>query len=434
MANLKFSFTLSAPSRPKGILCVVVGYKGSSQGRKSYVIDGLSSPDFRLWDNKNQRFFDKTDTGKANNPILDALKVLCNELLDNSLINTPDQFINALKTNKNPIITLGDYIRTLIDQMKNGTNDKKPSRNYQLYTNLLHKLEIEQRVQYDGKNCDLINIPIEKVDNKHFIQFSKFVRWLPKNEGKTNYLKLMRLFKQVHTKACEEELNDHTLRYPYAKNAPTINNTFTTKKPSLTTKQYKEFIKLDVKTLPKSGTLTYKLMEMYQDYCIFLYETKMRPADVTKAKVQNIITDDGKKYYRYVPEKKKNYSAEKNKNIIVRTPLNDTALQIIDKYKGMSEHGYIFPFSMNNYDWDMSDAKDWNKWNNRKTRLQEMINNWLRDKVIKAMNLDIPLTLYTFRHSTFTHACRAKGADLMKIALEGGTSILMLQNHYVDAR
>lgn len=87
---------------------------------------------------------------------------------------------------------------------------------------------------------------------------------------------------------------------------------------------------------------------------------------------------------------------------------------------------------MNEYKWDMLNAKSWNKWNNRKSRLQEMINKWLREKVAKALNWDIVPHLYTFRHSTLTHACMTEGANYMRIALDGGTSPNMLQNHYVS--
>lgn len=52
----RYTLTPSAPSRSKGVLCVVAAYKGESQGRKTYPIDGLTSPDFRYWDRKTQRF------------------------------------------------------------------------------------------------------------------------------------------------------------------------------------------------------------------------------------------------------------------------------------------------------------------------------------------------------------------------------------------
>lgn len=431
--EIYFKLTPSAPSRPKGVLCVVVGYKGTPQGRKSHVIDGLTAPDFRYWDKKAQRFTSGTDTARANNPVLDDICKRCDELLDNPAITSTSEFKDALDSGVTPskVATLGDFLKTLIDEMRDGTNNKRPSKNYQCYLNLLHKLEKEKETQYKGKVSDLITVPIAEIDNKCFIQFSNFILSLSDDEGRTNYLNIMKLFKQVHTKAYERELTDTTLRFKYTENAPLLPDEYTEKSPSLTPEQYAQFVTLNVSTLSKSGALSYELMQLYKDYCVFLYETKMRPVDVTHAHTDNIVTIDSKQFYRYTPEKKKN-NKQTDKAKTVYAPLSDEALSIIAKYKGKSSQGYIFPFSMNEYNWDMMNAESWNKWNNRKARLQEMINKWLREKVAKALNWDIVPHLYTFRHSTLTHACMSEGANFMLIALNGGTSIEMLQKHYVS--
>lgn len=431
--GLRYTLTQSAPSRPKGVLCVVVGYKGTPQGRKSYIIDGLTSPDFRYWDKKAQRFTSGTDTAKENNPVLEDISKRCDELLGNSAITSPSEFIEVLKSGITPsdVISLGDFLHTLIDEMKNGTNNKRPSKNYQCYINLLHKLEKEKTAQYNGKVSDLINVPIAEINNKCFIQFSNFILSLSDDEGRTNYLNIMKLFKQVHTKAYDRELTDTVLRFKYTDCAPLLPDEYGEKPPSLTPEQYAQFVAFDVRTLRKSGSLNYELMEMYKDFCVFLYETKMRPVDVTRAHTDNIVEIDGQLFYRYTPEKKKN-NHQKNKNKITSARLNDVALSIIVKYKGKSSQGYIFPFSLNEYNWDMMNAISWNKWNRRKARLQEMINKWLREKVAKALNWNIVPNLYTFRHSTLTHACMSEGANLMRIALDAGTSIEMLQKYYVS--
>ena len=429
--EIYYKLTPSAPSRPKGILCVVVGYRGTPQGRKSNPIDGLTSPDFRYWDKKAQRFTTGTDTARANNPVLEAICERCDELLNNSAITSPSEFVDALKSGHtaSEVITLGSFLRSLIDEMRNGTNNKRPSKTYQPYINLLHKLEREQTAQYEGKSLDLINVPIADVDNKCFIQFSNFVLSLSDDEGKSNYLNIMKLFKQTHKKAFDRELTDTVLRFNYIDNAPLCPDEDNEKSPSLTPQQYAQFVALDVRTLPKSGTLSYELMQMYKDFCVFLYETKLRPVDVTRAHTDNIVTVNGAKFLKYTPEKKKN---NKQKDKTVYAPLSYVALSIIAKYDGKSSQGYIFPFSLNEYKWDMLNAKSWNKWNNRKARLQEMINKWLREKVAKALNWDIVPHLYTFRHSTLTHACMSEGANWGIIALNGGTSIDMLQRHYVS--
>ncbi len=435
MANeIRYSLTTSADRRTADpTLYVCVAYKGSSNGRKYFTIQGLIAPDFHYWDKKTQRFSSGTDTAKANNPILEKLCKLCEELLNNSAITNPSEFVEALKRGCAPddVLTLGSFLREVIDDMRNGTNNKLPSKNYQTYLNLLHKLEKEEKAQYKGKVRNLINVPMAEVDDDCFIQFGEFILSLSADEGRTNYLNIMKLFKQVHTKAYKIRKTDTVLRYPYADYAPR-NNKKKIKRTALTIEQYNKFVALDVTTLPKCGTLTYELMQLYKDYCIFLCEMFSRPVDVTCAHSTNIVAINGKNFLSYIPTKKKN-NKQDDEDKMVYAPITDTAMRIINKYKGQSSQGYIFPFSMNEYKWDMTNAKDWNRWQNRKQRLQEMINSWLRNKVAKVIGMNFPLTLYVFRHSAFTHACMAKGMErnsIINIAKNGGTSIDMIDKHY----
>lgn len=420
MANkgLRYTLTPSAPGKAKGVLCVVIGYKGQSNGRKRFPIDGITNPNYEFWDKKAKRFKDGTDTARANNPVLDTVCNLCDELLANSLITTPQQFLDALELGvaPNDVLTLGGFLSQLIDEMRNVTN-KRPSRNYQTYINLLHKLEREG---------ELINVPLRDINNSHFIQFSNYLLSLADDEGKSNYCNLMKYFKQVHKKAFERELNDNALRFKYTDNAPLTDDV--EKLPSLTLEQYAQFCELDLSTIPQSGVNADFYKELYHDVCMFLYELHTRPVDFIRAHTDNIVTVNGRKYYKYVPEKKKNY---KERDKVVYAPLSEKALQIIAKYKGKSSKGYIFPFSLNEYDWDYTNAQSWNKWNNRKNRALEMVRVWLK-KVQKVLQLDFDLTLYTFRRSALTHACMAENANLMQIALSGGTSVDMLQKHYVS--
>lgn len=155
---------------------------------------------------------------------------------------------------------------------------------------------------------------------------------------------------------------------------------------------------------------------------------KMRPVDALKANVKNIVTRNGKQYIKYVAEKKKN-SKEKNKTTYA--PITPKALEIITYYQSQSSKGYIFPFSLNEYDWDYNNAVSWNKWNNRKQRAIDMVNQWLK-KVTVTLGIDFPMICYTFRHSTLSHACMAENANYMQIALEAATSPDMLLKHYVS--
>ena len=434
--NLRYSLTTSAPGASKGVLCVVVSSKGHTQ-RKSYRVESISDSDLRFWDKKAQRFYTGTDVARALNPTLDALCALCDELLDNSAVTTPKEFVDALRNGAAPsdVITFGDFLRSLIDDMRNGANNKRPSRNYQPYRNLLHKLEKEKTASYKGKKLDIIDVPLSNVDNKCFIQFSDFLLSLSDEDGRTNYMRLMKLFKTVHKKAFERELTSTALRYNFAEYAPLHYVEDAEKAPSFTPEQYAQFLALDVRKLNLSKHCKrqrdYELMQMYKDYCIFLYEMQMRPADVSRAQLNNIEEINGVKYLRYVPEKKKNYNGA-IRNKITYTRITARALKIIEKYKRCSSQGYIFPFSANECNWDELNATEWNIYNTRLAKQQERINYWLRNIVADALGWDIKLTLYTFRHSSLTHACMSTNANWGVVALNAGTSIDMLQKHYVS--
>lgn len=351
--------------------------------------------------------------------MLDKVEALCESLAGNPQIKTPQEFIEAFVkgTAPKPIETFGDFLRSFIDSLKRGVNNKRPSKSYQVYANLLHKLEGEG---------DIINVPVNEISNTHFIQFSNFLLSLSWKEGKCNYANLMARFKQIQRMAYNLEMNDNILRFQYMKNAPYKGPQ--EKKEALTESQYDEFQNLDLKKIPYRGPKSMFYKELYRDFCIFLYETKMRPVDVIKSMLDQVyIAKNGKPYLKYVPEKKKN---SRERNVITKTPLTKKALEIMGKYKGKSKKGYILPFSMNDHEWDLKDARSWNKWCDRKDYTMGQINTWLK-KIAKEMKLDFNLTTYTFRRSALTHAC-ARGDNALMIALEAGTSVNMLQKHYVS--
>lgn len=112
------------------------------------------------------------------------------------------------KVEAKPALTLGAFVQSLITAGRT-ERIKNPSKNYQKYINLLHKLELEGVI---------INKPLSEICNRDFIDFGIFILYkLTKKEGQGNYLNVMKLFKAVHNIAVSRELNEHNLRYPYKK-------------------------------------------------------------------------------------------------------------------------------------------------------------------------------------------------------------------------
>ena len=415
MAHLHFSFTFKGK-----LFCLCCTVKGTSI-RHYKEVSGefeLTNPDFNYWDSKTQRFVEPSlDAISNNNKLCVMLKHyqdFYSEALKHNIIPDGKSLFTleaeSHNNNKEQQETLEDFIQRTIDEKKNNQN-KKPSKSYQLYITLLHKL------QQEGK---ILKKNVQAINNQDFISFGDFIlNRLSVSEGRYNYLKLMKMFKAVHSIAYSRGINSNILCYNYIKDAPTKNygeRTF------LTEEQIIQFCLLDLSCVTLKCTDSISRKELYRDFCIFLYETKMRPCDVLKLK----STDIAGNTITYIPEKKKNYMEERKKT--VRTCLTMRARAIYLKYRGLSSEGYVFPFSMNNQYWDFSDAGSWNRWNNRKQKTLEDINSFLH-KVEPMLGVQ-HITLYTFRHSAFTNAINSPGCNLLKLAKEGGTSIKMLEEHY----
>lgn len=405
---LNLSFTFKGKT-----FCLCVTQRGTSN-RNFKKIEGLINPNFQCWDRKRQAFYEATEDAIHNNNVLQQMKEpyqrLINQYNPQSAIELFALYDKDIKGEIKPVRTLGDFVEALINAGKKA-QIKNPAKTYQQKINLLHKLQQEGQI---------INKPIEDIDNKDFIAFGKFILGLPKNKGQSNFINIMKYFKEVHSIAVSQELNDHILKYKYTKDAPVKKSK---EKFAFTNRQYQKFVELDLNKIPQSGCNPSYYKELYRDFCILMYETMMRPVDALRLHTSNI---KGNKI-TYVVEKKKNYQDERKSK--VTTKIKPNTQRIIAKYKGKSTKGYIFPFAVNEHDWDFTNSDSWNKWNNRKQKQLEDVNTFLH-KVEKIMGINDTITNYSFRHTAFTHAVNKPNANLMLIAKEGGTSVKMLEQHY----
>ena len=417
MANSIITVTFAKGRNNLGIdLVVRTKYENGKDVRHYKRVENLENPNLNSWDKKTARFTDVTLEAVHNNELLAKLISQYQEFIKTGVFEDGKQLL-AHDLNK-PVqtytpVTLGEFLKELIQKMKT-ESVKMPSKNYQCYITLLHKLELEKQV---------INTPLNEFDNKAFKKFAAFIL----NElGGVNYLSLMVRLKSTLNKAREILEDVPNITYAFRKDAPRDAEKDAKEAKEgvnvLSTKQYENFCKLDLSTVPHSNNSQLQFMELYRDFCIFLYETKSRPVDVIKMKLENIHGDR----LIYFATKKKNYLDSKG---VIDTEITPIARKIIQKYKGQSSKGYIFPFAMNEYDWIFKDSKSFNKWNNRKAATLERINKFLHKTgvILKANDL----TSYVFRHSTFTHKLNA-GMNVYKLAKEGGTSPEILFSHYYN--
>lgn len=421
MAN---NINLSFSNEKKGFFLRITE-KGKSNGLRAKV-KNLRNPNFDCWDKKRQKFVEASTDAIHNNSVLREMLCKYQTVLNTCNPQSPAELKQLVETGEKveaiKPVTLGSYLESLIHSMKTETS-QMPSKNYQCYINLLHKLEEADR-RNDCFHYNLLSVPVNEVTDTHFEQFGKYVRTALKG---VNYMGLMKLFHATFVKAKEARLTQNELTYKYRKDKPKDMEKAVEKAVKgvnvLTVPQYKKFVSMDLSKVPCGNKVQIRHMELYRDFCIFLYETKMRPCDLVKLHTSEIKGDR----IIYCATKKKNYTDEKNS--LVNTALTPTAKEIMKKYKGQSGQGYVFPFAMNEYHWDFKKHESFNRWYNKERRTLQSINHFL-NKVAEILKVE-ELTTYTFRHSTFTHKIQV-GANIMQLAKEGGTSVSMLEKHYYN--
>lgn len=425
-SNLLLSYAMR-----NGRFSICATVKGTSK-RNYKEIKTLVNPNFSVWDSRSQVFCEMTDEAIVNNQILLETKRYYQRIIDlhnpdgRELFEFPPYDVRHIfqskiaaqnsNINENGVcLSLGAYLQQLIHELK-FSESQVPSKNYQNYITFLHKLEQEGKI---------INVPIAQINDTHFEEFGNYIIRFLKG---VNYIGLMKRFQATINRAKKAKLTSATLTFPYMSRCPrkkvdfdkVINGV-----PVLTTQQYKKFLKMDLRKVAIMGPRPLYYAELYRDFCVFLYEMKMRPCDVILLR----YSDFRKGVMSIFNKKKMNY--HNSQMALQINPLTPKAKEIIQKYQGHSTKGYVFPFMMNEHDWDIYDPISYNKWNNRKQATFERINRFLK-KVQVELGVEESLTLYTFRHTAFTHEINQKKKNLIQIAKEGGTSVDMLEKHYYN--
>lgn len=412
------TITLTFCKEKKGFY-LVIRKQGESNGLRAKV-QNLRNPNFECWDKEKQLFMEASTDAIHNNNVLAEMRGKYLTVLETCHPSSPAALKRMVLTGElvkaSDVLTLGQFLKDEVERMKEEKR-KKPTNTWSNYIKLLHKLEKEGRI---------IDVPLSEVNNRHFKQFGQFILAHPDEQGRTNYVDLMKRFKAAITRANKRELIKHTLTYSYMDDAPT---TYQEPRQALTLKEYRRFVSVDLSQVPQSGCKPMFYQELYRDFCIFLYEMKMRPVDVLKLRRKNLVKlgENQVLCVRYIAKKKKNYTASR----YIENKVTPTAMQLIDKYAGASKRGYIFPFSMNEYAWDFDNPESFNRWYLRKNSQLQLINVWLK-KVFKLLQVKQTVTLYTFRHSALTHEVERKNKDIATIAKEAGTSINMIDKHYFN--
>lgn len=458
MANLSLRFTIK-----NGRFCLCATVTGSTT-RNYRTVDELLSPDMKFWDKRAQRFVSRRPVEKQNNAILSEMLAFYTQLqeaknyptgkelfandfnsssardlcTDKGLEEVPQQKPKVLapKSDKNLSgYTLRIWLPEIIESIKRPTR-LKPSSSYQIYLTLLHKLEAEGRI---------IDLPLEEINDDTYLQL---ISWLRRRGGKTgkgtNYVGTMKTFTATLNRARKARLITYTPDFPYMDYAPTFNISDKAADvvgqggniKSLTPEQYAKFLALDLDEIRLShGAKMAWYKELYRDFCVLLYELKSRPIDILRLHWDNIAIDPHSKRYTctYIPAKKKNYGASRrhtSKALVIQY-MSEKAVEIVNKYKGKSKGGYVFPFAINQTHWNINNPDEYHHYYYKGNHVCGQINRFLH-KVGKYLKCPFQLTIYAFRRTAITQAIVDNKIPLPILAKMAGTSLEMIDAHYAN--
>ena len=411
----------------------ICAFNSVTKKRSYKAIVNLVEPDFSTWNQKTQRFEGNTSLIRHNNLVLERTKefyekkiisgihIDCKELFSCDPDNLPKQKAYSVQ----------DFLYDLIAEMKNPTN-RKPTKTVQNYITLLHALEKEGKVW---------NTSLELVTDEEFKQFGEWIKTREVSNGKgNNYLALMKSFKAMINKAVDKELTTAVLRYKFRNDMPSHEEQpisaqnlydYGGNVKSLSPEQYQSFVECNIQVdCNENGE---NATELYKDFCVLMYEMKMRPMDMIKLHWDNIAyAQDLQRYVcMYIPAKKRNHKITKKSNPQAIQFISKKAEEIIMKYKGVSAGQYVLPLRMNEKRWNLDDASEFHKFYIQCNKTEGKINKYLH-KIGNHLQLPFKFTLYVLRRSAITHEIMKNKMPLSLIAKTAGTSSEMIENHYTN--
>jgi integrase len=383
--------------------------KGKERNYKSISKCLLGKFVISHWDNKKHRIKPSVPYSEENNNTIIQLLSKYNDVIANNKSITVKElscFFDEKKSHS--LVSIDELIKRDIarERQKNGCNYK----NYEK----LHRRLLEFRP-------DLANISISMIDEAFCAGFRN---WLI-DVHKINYEKITKCFMALLRRISEDKAIAWSIEsingYNFKKNAPVCNRI--DELPNiLNENEIQSFYSFN--PVANKGKRDSERVEIYQDYCIFMLETYMRPVDVLLLKHENIkIHNIAYKtpFIQYIPKKKENL---KNSNKTTQVPLSPMALRLIEKYKNQSSDGFIFPIANNER---IKGYRDGIEGFSKRINLQ--INEWLKT-VDKALNLNKGLHLYIFRHTAISIALNVRKIPASTVSKIAGTSIANIEKHY----
>lgn len=401
----------------------------------SFEKGDLLDPDYVKFNSKKQRFESRSRNASVNNALLEKIENFLNSILIANPVSTVEEFWSLVEeANGGKPVTKHDktlewFLKEIITEYRNGYANRLPSANYQTYVRLLHHLEREMKHPNTKR---ILRVPVAEIGNREFQQFGDYLRALKA----PNYIDLMKYFKRAHNVAIRKQLASVPLTYRYMDYTPvkTFEELSALNKgvASLTEKQIKAIENLDLSKIVLKCKNNDYYKRLYLDTCLLMFYLYSRPIDILNMKHSNIKHCAKGYYIEYLPIKKKN--STNALKAFVRCPISDKAMAIIKKYEGMSDAGYILPYSDNNRQWDLANVEQYHKRYNRCNAMLGYVNKFLK-KVAAYLRISFTndtLTTYVFRHSAISIAIANKHIPPLVVAKMAGTSLKEIERSYID--
>ena len=363
------------------------------------------------WNQEKERFSSYAVSYSDNNKILEEFKGIYWKLIQEHPELNARQISDYYKTKAQESLKKDVFENWSVDDYKNSVEKyleivilrekAKQGCNYELYYKLLLRCRMDipgfstmafSTIDYNT----MVSIALIFAKRKSYRHVSKTFRALLGKAHKDQ--NVMFNLAQIGT-FCFNEYNPD--RYDVSDKHPDV----------LTDEQIRRFLNLSVQDI----TPTYnnrQQVELYYDFCVFMFHTFFAPCDVIKAKLRDITRNN-----TLLVKRKKTHRT-------VEVPITPVVRSIINKYKGMSKDGYIFPIMNDEYEKNHT-VKDYTY-----KKFREHLNIWLK-LIGKELDTDFDLYAYVFRHTAITIAVN-NGLPLSYISNAAGTSVEMIQKHYYN--
>lgn len=269
---------------------------------------------------------------------------------------------------------------------------------------------------------------IANIDNDTYKNFCKLVASYCTNEHKDNktdiaYKDTVKAFVAVVRRWHKEENDNPNFKFSYkAFTRETPKPQSKNNQQTFTDEQLKQFWEFDVtRIMPR---VPKELKQLYLDTCLLMYKELSRPRDIIDMRIENIITINGRLYWKYCPKKLSNHEFKNASKKEAAVEIHKDCIQIIQKYKGERTKGYLLPFKINQ---------------KAETKNRDVDVNHVREKIRQFMcaidkycgwNIE-NLSMYNLRHTVITNAI-ISGVPIKLIAEYAKTSMLQIENTYSD--